>query len=244
MTKTIQVVEPIRNKKDIKRILTYFRRNNYEKYAVLFTLGIFSGLRISDILSLDVKDVRNQTDITLREKKTGKYKKFPLKPRLQILLNKFTKNRNPDEPLFIGRWNHRLDRVIVYKMIKQACDVLEISANVGTHTMRKTFGYHHYKQFHDIALLQTIFNHSSPEVTKRYIGITQDEVNKSYLSLNLAPSRFRTPKVKDGADPIVVKMIKYLKNYLDTGGTRHREFALDILDVLNSQKDKAILQSA
>lgn len=46
--------------------------------------------------------------------------------------------------------------------------------------MRKTFGYHHYKQFRDVALLQTIFNHSAPSITLRYIGITQEEINKSY----------------------------------------------------------------
>src|SRR5699024_249536 len=50
---------------------------------------------------------------------------------------------------------------------------------IGTHTMRKTFGYHHYKQYKDVATLQEIFNHDSPSVTRRYIGITQDEINKS-----------------------------------------------------------------
>lgn len=56
---------------------------------------------------------------------------------------------------------------------------------IGTHTMRKTFGYWHYQQFHDIAILQEIFNHSSPSITLRYIGINQDEIDKSYYSFSL-----------------------------------------------------------
>lgn len=48
--------------------------------------------------------------------------------------------------------------------------------DIGTHTMRKTFGYHYYKRIKDIATLQQIFNHSVPSITKRYIGITQDEL--------------------------------------------------------------------
>jgi integrase len=51
--------------------------------------------------------------------------------------------------------------------------------DIGTHTMRKTFGYHYYKATIDIAMLQDIFNHSAPSITKRYIGITQDEIDKS-----------------------------------------------------------------
>ena len=57
--------------------------------------------------------------------------------------------------------------------------------NVGTHTMRKTFGYHHYKQFNDVALLQKIFNHSSPSITMRYVGIAQEELDYSYLNFEL-----------------------------------------------------------
>jgi integrase len=51
--------------------------------------------------------------------------------------------------------------------------------------MRKTFGYWHYQQYHDVAMLQTIFNHSSPSITLRYIGINQDEIDKSYRDFSL-----------------------------------------------------------
>ena len=51
--------------------------------------------------------------------------------------------------------------------------------------MRKTFGYFHYKQYKDIALLQQIFNHSSPSISLRYIGIDQEEIDKSYEGFSL-----------------------------------------------------------
>ncbi len=51
--------------------------------------------------------------------------------------------------------------------------------------MRKTFGYHHYKKFRDLALLQKIFNHSNPQVTLRYIGIEQDQIEDSYTNFVL-----------------------------------------------------------
>ena len=60
-----------------------------------------------------------------------------------------------------------------------------LNINVGTHTMRKTFGYHHYQKFKDVAILQKIFNHSSPQVTLRYIGIEQDQIDESYTNFVL-----------------------------------------------------------
>lgn len=227
------VVEPIRDKNDIQRIVEYFNNNDKRKYAVLFSLGVNSGLRVSDLLGFKVKDVLNQSSIKLREQKTGKYKLFPLKEELQKLLNDFCKNRNPNEWLFVGRHNLKLDRIIVYKTIVHACKELNIDANVGTHTMRKTFGYHHYKQFHDIALLQTIFNHYSPVVTKRYIGITQDEVNESYLNLNLNPPKDNVIDAKMTSRIRARRVESYINNYLKNGGKRHKDFALDILDLIN-----------
>ncbi len=57
--------------------------------------------------------------------------------------------------------------------------------DVGIHTMRKTFGYHHYKQVKYVAILQEIFNHAAPSITKRYIGIRQDEINESVADFRL-----------------------------------------------------------
>jgi integrase len=74
---------------------------------------------------------------------------------------------------------------MAYKIINNACRKAGITDNVGTHTLRKTFGYHHYQQFHDVAILQYLLNHSSPSITLRYIGITQDNVENTLQQFEL-----------------------------------------------------------
>lgn len=89
--------------------------------------------------------------------------------------------------LFKGRngENKPISRVIAYMIINQACKKAQITDNVGTHTLRKTFGYHHYQTFHDVAILQYLLNHSSPSITLRYIGITQDNVEDTLKQFEL-----------------------------------------------------------
>lgn len=70
-------------------------------------------------------------------------------------------------------------------MLRDACKAVGLEEKIGTHSMRKTFGYHHYKKYKNIALLQKIFNHSSPQITLRYIGVEQDEIDDSYLNFVL-----------------------------------------------------------
>lgn len=177
-------VEPIKNKKDIKKVEKILAKQS-KRNLLLFTFGTNCGLRISDILRLNVGDVQNKLYIQITEKKTGKFKKFPINAKLKPMFEDFTKNRNPEEPLFMSIWNHRLDRVTSYYIIKTACKKAGLTEKTGTHTMRKTFGYHHYQKFKDVALLQKIFNHSSSSITLRYIGIEQDEIDKSYTNFIL-----------------------------------------------------------
>ncbi|QSX06445.1 tyrosine-type recombinase/integrase [Sedimentibacter sp. zth1] len=74
--------------------------------------------------------------------------------------------------------NSPLSRQRVYDILNKVADTLNIS-KIGTHTLRKTFGYHFYQQTKDVAILQEIFNHSSPNITRRYIGIDQDVMDKA-----------------------------------------------------------------
>ena len=172
-------VEPIRNIQDIKKLEKYFKENN-PRDLLLFTIGINCGLRISDIVALNVGDVRNKTHIHLVEKKTGKFKKLPINKKLKPMFAEYTKNKRSDEALFTTIFKNRMDRFGAYYILKSACKAAGLQEKVGTHTMRKTFGYHHYKKFKDIAMLQKIFNHSNPTITLRYIGIEQDQIDESY----------------------------------------------------------------
>lgn len=178
------LVEPIKNKSQILQIENYLKCRN-KRDRMIWVLGVNSGLRISDIISLNVSDVLNRTHIEIFEKKTGKYKKFLINKKLKSALNSYIKERNPNEPLFLGKRGKRINRCQVYRFINLACKNVGIGVNVGTHTMRKSFGYHHYQQFKDAVILQKIFNHSSQKITLRYLGIEQDEIDVSYKNFEL-----------------------------------------------------------
>ena len=76
-----------------------------------------------------------------------------------------------------------ISRIQVYKILKEAGEHIGLK-NIGTHSMRKTFGYHFYKQNRNITILQQIFNHSTQEITLRYIGYTQEELDQSILTFD------------------------------------------------------------
>lgn len=179
-------VEPIRNLTDVRKVENYLKKGRYgARNLLLFTIGTNCGLRISDILALNVRDVKDRNFIQITEKKTGKAKKFPINSKLKPMLEEFTKDRRNNEPLFISVFKKRMERTAAYRIINTACKSVRVEAKTGTHTMRKTFGYHHYKKFKDIAMLQKIFNHSSSEVTLRYIGIEQEQIEESYTQFIL-----------------------------------------------------------
>lgn len=176
-------VEPIRKLSELRKIERVLAKNPRD--LLMFTIGTNCGLRISDILSLNVEDVKGKKFIQLIEQKTGKFKKFPVNSKLKPMLDSFTKGREPDEPLFMTKFQNRLGRVTAYYTIRKACEKIKLEEKFGTHTMRKTFGYHHYKKYKDVAMLQKIFNHSSPSITLRYIGIEEDKIYKCYSNFIL-----------------------------------------------------------
>lgn len=177
-------VEPIRNLEHLQKLEEYLAKKS-KRDLLLFTIGTNCGLRISDIVALNVGDVRNKSHIRIVEKKTGKYKSFPINSKLKPMFEEYTKGKRSDEALFKTRFQNRMDRFTAYRIIRKSCKLAGLPEKVGTHTMRKTFGYHHYQKFKDVAILQKIFNHSSPQVTLRYIGIEQDQIDESYTNFVL-----------------------------------------------------------
>lgn len=178
-------VQPIRSKEKIQEMKEELKKNGTRDY-LLFTFGINIGLRISDIIKLKVKDVCN-TDGTLKEhieiieNKTNKIKRFKINPLLSEDLLSYVKNKDFNEYLFKSRngKNQHITRNRSYTILNIAAKKVGLE-EIGTHTLRKTFGYWFYKQTHDIALLQQLFNHSSPSITLRYIGINQDVIDSAY----------------------------------------------------------------
>ena len=181
----MKTVQPIRSTEEIQAMKSELLKKGYRDY-LLFMVGINTGLRISDILKLKVSDVRGKTHITIKEQKTGKTKKALITQQLRQDLDNFTALMGSEEYLFQSRNgnNQPITRVQAYRILTQAAANVGLE-EIGTHTLRKTFGYHHYQQNKDVALLQELFNHSAPSVTLRYIGINQDNMDESMKNFSL-----------------------------------------------------------
>lgn len=182
-------VQPIRDVEKVREVRAYLANKN-DRDELLFCFGIFSGLRISDILRLRVRDVKGKTVLIVREqkvqntRKTNKSKRIPIQSELQRLIKRYVKGRQDDEYLFKSRQgkNKPITRVRAYDILREAAYANELS-EIGTHTLRKTFGYHIYAATKDVALLQDIFNHSAPYITLKYIGVNQDSIDEAYGKL-------------------------------------------------------------
>jgi integrase len=189
----VNTVEPLREKRHIDAIRKVLAAQNLRD-AAWFTLGINSGLRIGDLLHLTVGDVRESASkwrdrMRVTEQKTGKTKDFPLSASATKAVAAYLATR-PDarlsDPLFPSRKHGRpLQRGQAWQLLREAAQAVGVTDPVGTHTLRKTFGYHAYQSGVDLAVIQQILNHSSPGTTLAYIGIRREDRDAVYLGLNL-----------------------------------------------------------
>jgi len=180
----MNLVQPIRDKDLISKIKKYLIEKNERNY-ILFLFGINTGMRISDILKLRVKDVEGWS-VFVREGKTKKPKEVRMPPELKKAVRNYCKDKPKNEYLFrsrIGK-NKPITRGMAYIILQEIADEFNLE-RIGTHSFRKTYGYHHYKQFKDVAVLQQMLNHSDPNITLRYIGIKQDELNNYQSKLRI-----------------------------------------------------------
>jgi integrase len=172
----MKTVQPIRDAQIISQVKQRLQ-NRGAKYYIMFVIGLNTGLRIGDILNLTAADVKDKTHVTINEKKTGKYKRFLINQQLKKEIDGYLDSAQlaGGDYIVVSRKgdNRPISRVHAYRILNDVAQQLNLS-EIGTHTMRKTFGYWHYQQFKDVALLQDIFNHSAPSVTLRYIGINDD----------------------------------------------------------------------
>lgn len=170
----MNTVQPIRDMDLVMDVADYLKNKNERDY-VMYMFGIYTGLRISDILKLRVRDVKWQDYIYMREKKTGKEKRIKINDTLKKIINHYVSNKKDYEYLIKSKKspNKPISRQQAYNILSEAAQAFGIK-NIGTHTLRKTWGYHAYQQTHDVVTIQEILNHSDPSVTLRYIGINQD----------------------------------------------------------------------
>ena len=184
--------EPIRDKNKLRQLAGYYFQRGQIRNYTLIILGVHTALRISDLLGLtwgDVYDDKNgvyNTHINLTEKKTGKHKTIALNKQAGSALRLlhphrcgdfiFASSRNPPVPI---------SRVQAWRIIRAAADAVGLAGHVACHSLRKTFGYFAWKSGVPPVMLMDIYNHSSFEITRRYLGISQDDRDKVYLNLAL-----------------------------------------------------------
>lgn len=178
MAATTYDVQPLRTQAEIEDLKWSLRRYCSERDHFLFTFGINTGLRVSDILPIKVGDIRGKTHVNIVQKKNGKARRVMVK-QIAAEIESYTKGMNDEDYLFPSRkGNKPISETQAYRALVKAGEMVD-RTDIGTHTMRKTFGYHYYKRTKDVAALQEIFSHSAPSITKRYIGITQEEIDES-----------------------------------------------------------------
>ena len=185
----MNAVSPIRDKLKVASVKNKAREMGIEPY-MLVLLGLNTGLRIGDLLTLKVRDIVDRDYIMRREMKTGKQTEIRLNPKvLAELRTLIPKGWDKSRYLFQSPQTYEgkkpITRNTAYRWVNEACRRAGVTEPVGCHTLRKTFGFHNYQQFKDVASLMMHFNHSEERVTLRYIGITQEMINDKMSKFSL-----------------------------------------------------------
>lgn len=191
----MSTTQPIRNTEKLKLFKEYFKyeKPNIRNYTLII-IGLNSALRISDILPLtygDIYDFENKewkTHIVLTERKTGKLNRIYINEEIRKVLEEQNCSfRNAKDWIFCSRIHKEqpLSRYQAFRLIKEAASYAGLEADISCHSLRKTFGYHAWKQGTPPALLMNIYNHSSYQITRRYLGIDQTDKDEVFEKIRL-----------------------------------------------------------
>lgn len=187
---------PIKDKKTLALFRDYYKdvSPNPRNYT-LIVMGLNTAFRIGDLLELRWQDVyrvngKLHNHIYIEEHKTGKTHVVPINDALKQTLESYRKNcGNIEETDYLfpsTRYKSQpLSRYQAYRIVRTAAKEYGLSEHISCHSLRKTFGYHAWKQGTPPAMLMDLYNHSSYQITKRYLGIEQDERDQVYLQINL-----------------------------------------------------------
>lgn len=205
-------VYPFVSEEEIKAMINVFDKHIDEapdddklriacRNKMLFLIGINLGIRASDLCGLKYNFFMND-DGTYKDfyslqpkktKKTGKYVKLYFNQTVKKAIADYVSDypiQDMNEYLFKSRkGDGHITEVSLGRIIKDTAEEVGIERNICSHSLRKTFGYFVYHNAEDknnaLIILQTIFNHSSPAITSKYIGLTDDEVSDVFNTLNL-----------------------------------------------------------
>ena len=192
-------VEPIRNRKKIEQVKNLLKGQGRYRDLLLFVVGINTALRVSDLLTLRIGDFVDEHGevrerFWLREEKRGKRNEVVINQSIQEALELYREayqgvEENPDHFVFFNTRTHDytqpISRKQVWQSISTICQDVGLRGNYGTHSLRKTWGYHARMNGVDLALIMHKLNHSDLAYTKRYLGITDEELEEVVKRLNL-----------------------------------------------------------
>lgn len=185
--------EPIRDKKQLKALSDYYLKKGQIRNYALIIMGVYTALRVSDLLGLKWSDVYDEerqlfrTHITITEKKTGKNKTIAINTQALGALRQCYPHRRSEFIFASNRKDGRaISRVQAWRIIHEAVIAVGLNGKVSCHSLRKTWGYHAWSSG-DVSpvVIMEIYNHSSYAVTKRYLGVAQDDLDKAYLNMRL-----------------------------------------------------------
>lgn len=188
--------QPIKNMEQLKLFKGFYQtvKPNARNYTLII-MGLNSALRISDILHLTYGDVYDyqlnkwKTHLVVTEQKTGKQNRIYMNREIRKTLHIYA---NPSQKtssfwLFNSQMKKEqpLSRYQAYRIVKKAAAFAGLDTSVSCHSLRKTFGYHAWKQGTQPALLMSIYNHSTYQITKRYLGIEQDDKDEVFAKIKI-----------------------------------------------------------
>lgn len=188
--------DPIKKKEDIEKFKKYFLDQGHIRDYAMVSVALNTSLRISDLLQLKWKDVYDfklqkfMSYINIDEQKTGKHNRIIINKecrRALGILKDSLEDLKEGDYIYKSRIgeNQPIVRSTAFKIIKKAGYDLNMEGVISCHSLRKTFGYQAWKKGVQPALIMSIYNHSSMEITKRYLSIDQDDKDEVFLRMNL-----------------------------------------------------------
>jgi integrase len=161
-----------------------------EKYkmSLFIALGCFWGLRVSDLTSLKWEDILNVNEITITEKKTKKKRVISINPQLKQLIQDCFEKINPVgfQHVFVSQKKSVYSTQRLNILLKEIKSTYKLNIkNFSCHSLRKTFGRQVFNMSGDnsemaLIKLMEIFNHSNMGITKRYLGLKDEEIKEAY----------------------------------------------------------------
>lgn len=162
---------PIKNIEEINLIKDFCKKKNKIQELLIFTLAINTGADVKDLLNLKVKDVKDKLYLKVFE---TKIKSVPLTDDLIELIKKVISGKSDSDFLFERKKGKVLDRTTVYYVFKDIYNQLGLNADYTIASWRKTFAYHHYQKYKDIAYLMWLFNQSTVQVAFKFIDVKEN----------------------------------------------------------------------